>query len=99
MRSCMHSLSRFIIVGGHGLGDSSSLFMALVAWRVGFFLTDGAIRVLSVTLLCFQVDVGRSVRESLCAHTHIHARTAYRVLDVSPRVKTRHLKSLKNPNT
>jgi len=37
MRSCMRSLSRFIIIGGHGFGDSSSLCMALVAWRVGCF--------------------------------------------------------------
>jgi len=64
----------------------------------GLFLTDGEIGLLPVTFLFFQVDVGQSVRESLCAHTHIHTCTAYRVLDVSPRVKTRHLKGLKNPD-
>jgi len=48
---------------------------ALVAWRGGLFLTEGEIRVLSVSFL-FLTRVGVYVGVGVCIRTHTH--TLYR---------------------
>ena len=58
---------------------------ALIAWRVGLFLTEGEIEVLSVFSLFF--NAGGSVCECMCVYTHTHTQTAQvGYLDVSPGV-------------
>jgi len=49
---------------------------ALVAWRGGLFLTEGEIRVLSVSSLYF-TRVGVYVGVCVCIHTHTHTMCIY----------------------
>ena len=67
---------------------------ALVAWRGGLFMTEGEIRVLSVSIF----NAGGSVCECRCVYTHTHTHTAHmEYSDVSPGVGTTHLEGPKNP--
>ena len=70
--------------------------IALVAWRVVLFLTEGTTGVLPVSSL-FLTRVG--VYGSVCVYTHAHTHTAWMgYLDVSPGVRMRHLEGPKNPD-
>ena len=64
----------------------------VVAWRVGLFLTEEKIGVLSVSSL-FLTHVGVCV----CIRTHTHT-VQMEYLDVSPGVEMRHLEGPKNPD-
>ena len=68
---------------------------ALVAWRMGLFLTEGKIGVLSVSSL-FLTREGVYVGVCVCIRTHTH--TLHRCSDVSPGVGMRHLEGPKNPD-
>jgi len=53
---------------------------ALVAWRVGLFLTEGEIEVLSVSSLCLtRVGVYVGVCVFICTHTHTMLRWGIQV--------------------
>ena len=57
---------------------------ALVAWRGGFFLTEGKIGVLSVSSL-FLTRVGVCVGVFVCIRTHTHTHCTGGVLGCEPR--------------
>jgi len=95
MRLCMCSL--FVQRWGNEDVGVQLGYEALVAWRGGLFLTEGRIRVLSVSSL-FLTRAGVYVGVCVCIRTHTHTHTVpMGYSDVSPGVGMRHLEGPKNP--
>ena len=60
------------------------------------FLTEGEIEMFSCVFSIF--DAGGSVGECMCVYTYTHTHTAHGMLDVSPKVGTRHVDDPKYPD-
>jgi len=85
MRLCMCSLAVCSFsVGGTRMWGFKRSMKALVAWHGGLFLTEGRIRVWSVSSL-FLTRAGVYVGVCVCIRTHTHTHCTDGVLGCEPR--------------